>query len=87
MKFNGYNFDDCKKFNGNNFYDCKKFNGNIVCLTGQLFAYFSRFNIRDLKIGVYGKQLTPDTLFALYRKLHGSRSINEKSHTCLAKCL
>ena len=23
----------------------------------------------------------------LYRKLHGSRSINEKSHACLAKCL
>ena len=22
-----------------------------------------------------------------YRKLHGSRSINEKSHACLAKCL
>ena len=23
----------------------------------------------------------------LYRKLHGSRSNNEKSHACLAKCL
>ena len=24
---------------------------------------------------------------ASYRKLHGSRSIDEKSHACLAKCL
>ena len=23
----------------------------------------------------------------MYRKLHGPRSINEKSHACLAKCL
>ena len=42
--------------------------------------------LKDLESKIAQKPIMYDNIDK-YRKLHGSRSINEKSHACLAKCL